>query len=92
MAYDPQSLGQQQSEFRHPVGCEACMHTGYLGRVAIYELFDVDDSMRQQIVSETSEADIVAQLRQRGVRALAEDGLLKVWRGVTTVGEVLAAA
>ena len=92
LAYDTQSTSQQQGEFRHPVGCEACMHTGYLGRVAIYELFDVDDSMRQQIVGKTSEADITSLLRQRGVRALADDGLLKVWRGVTTVGEVLAAA
>ena len=79
-------------EFRKPVGCEVCMHTGYLGRVAIYELFDVDESMRQQIVNQAGESDITRLLRERGVRALADDGLLKVWRGITTVGEVMAAA
>ncbi len=79
-------------ELRHAVGCEACMHTGYLGRVAIYELFNIDDLLRQQIISSASEADITKSLRGRGVRALVGDGLLKVWRGVTTVSEVLAVA
>lgn len=68
------------------------MHTGFLGRVAIYELFDVDESMRQQIVNQAVEGDITQTLRTRGVRALADDGLLKVWRGITTVGEVMAVA
>jgi general secretion pathway protein E len=80
------------SELRQAVGCEACMHTGYLGRVAIYELFNIDDLLRQQIIGTTSEADMTKSLRDRGVRALAGDGLLKVWRGITTVSEVLAVA
>ena len=79
-------------ELRKAVGCEACMHTGFLGRVAIYELFNVDDNLRHQIITSASEADITQSLRAQGVRALAGDGLLKVWRGVTTVSEVLAVA
>ena len=79
-------------ELRKAVGCEACMHTGFLGRVAIYELFNVDDNLRHQIITSASEADITQSLRAQGVRALAGDGLLKVWRGVTTVSEVLAIA
>ncbi len=77
-------------QLRRAVGCEACMHTGYLGRVAIYELFNMDDDLRHQIISVASEADITQSLRAKGVRALAGDGLLKVWRGITTVTEVLA--
>ena len=68
------------------------MHTGFLGRVAIYELFDVDDSLRQHIVNAASEAEITRSLRARGVRTLSGDGLLKVWHGITTVSEVLAVA
>ncbi len=79
-------------QVRRAVGCEACMHTGYLGRVAIYELFDVDDALRHQIITAASEADITASLRERGIRALSGDGLLKVWQGITTVSEVLAVA
>ena len=89
---DEHSLDGAVGEFRKPVGCEVCMHTGFLGRVAIYELFDVDESMRQQIVNQAGESDITHTLRARGVRALADDGLLKVWRGITTVGEVMAVA
>jgi general secretion pathway protein E len=87
--YDP-NLTANEGQFRRAVGCEVCMHTGYLGRIAIYELFDVDESMREQIIGSASEAAITNSLRIRGVRALTGDGLLKVWRGVTTVSEVLA--
>ena len=88
-AYD-KDLSAGAPQLRRAVGCEACMHTGYLGRVAIYELFNLDDGLRHQIISVASEAEITQALRAQGVRALAGDGLLKVWRGITTVTEVLA--
>jgi type II secretory ATPase GspE/PulE/Tfp pilus assembly ATPase PilB-like protein len=65
------------------------MHTGFLGRIAVYELFDVDEDMRQQITARTSETDIVAHIRARGVRSMTHDGYLKVWQGITTVAEVM---
>lgn len=76
-------------DFREPVGCEICLHTGYLGRIAIYELFDVDECIRQQIVGQTSESDIIDQVRAQGVRSMSQDGFLKVWQGITTVAEVM---
>jgi general secretion pathway protein E len=88
-AYD-KNTSATAPQLRRAVGCEACMHTGYLGRVAIYELFNMDDDLRHQIISVASEAEITQSLRAKGVRALAGDGLLKVWRGITTVAEVLA--
>jgi general secretion pathway protein E len=78
-----------QPHFKEPVGCDICMHTGFLGRIAVYELFDVDEDMRQQITGHTSETDIVAHIRARGVRSMTHDGYLKVWQGITTVSEVL---
>jgi len=77
---------------RRPVGCRHCMQTGFSGRVAIYELFEVDMTIQQQILSHANEADVVEGLRQRGVRSLRDDGLLKVWQGITTVDEVLSLA
>jgi general secretion pathway protein E len=91
-SFDPHAAQEQPQLLRRAVGCEACMHTGYLGRVAIYELFDVDDRLRQHIVNAASEAEITRSLCEQGVRTLAGDGLLKVWRGITTVSEVLAVA
>lgn len=79
-----------EPDFNEAVGCDTCLHTGYLGRVAVYELFDVDDRTRQHITDQTSETDIIEQIRARGIRSMAHDGFLKVWQGVTTVAEVMA--
>jgi general secretion pathway protein E len=77
---------------RRAVGCSQCNHTGFSGRVAIYELFEVDAVLQHQILSHASEADMLNHLRTSGVRSLRDDGLLKVWQGVTTVEEVLSLA
>ncbi|MEO7241640.1 MAG: GspE/PulE family protein [Variovorax sp.] len=75
---------------RVPVGCDICLNTGYMGRVAVYELFNVDDDIRQLILTGASETAIVAYLRAHGVRPMADDGLLKAWQGVTTAEEALS--
>jgi general secretion pathway protein E len=81
---------QPQPDFKKAFGCDLCLHTGYLGRVAVYELFDVDDSIRTQITEQSTETQITEQIRQKGVRGMMHDGFLKVWQGVTTVSEVMA--
>jgi general secretion pathway protein E len=78
-----------EPNFKEAVGCDLCLHTGYLGRIAVYELFDVDERIRQQIIEKTSESDIIDQIRAQGVRSMTHDGLLKVWQGITTVSEVM---
>lgn len=75
---------------REPVGCQACLHTGYLGRIAVYEMFDVDDTIKQQILDKTNETEIIHNLRARGIRSMTQDGLLKVCSGITTMPEVMA--
>jgi general secretion pathway protein E len=82
----------QASKLYKPVGCDVCMHSGYLGRLAVYELFDVDEEMRSQILNKTAETEVVANLRKRGVRSMASDGMLKVLSGDTTVAEVMTIA
>jgi general secretion pathway protein E len=79
-------------QLRRPVGCSHCMQTGFSGRAAIYELFEVDATLQHQILTHASEAEIVQRLRDNGVRSLRDDGLLKVWQGITTVEEVLSLA
>lgn len=78
-----------QPDLKEAVGCEVCLHTGYLGRLAVYELFDVDEGIRQQITAQVSESDIIERVRSQNVRSMTHDGLLKVWRGETTVSEVM---
>ncbi|MBU3664522.1 MAG: type II/IV secretion system protein [Chthoniobacterales bacterium] len=82
-----------------PKGCERCRFTGYRGRLGIFEIFKVDDEMRQMInrmgeTQDRSEQVSTVQLRRRareqGMRTLREDGYQKVFAGLTTFDEVLA--
>ncbi|MFH1753560.1 MAG: GspE/PulE family protein, partial [Candidatus Omnitrophota bacterium] len=70
-------------------GCEACRYTGYMGRTAIYELFVIDDEIREMILRRASERDIRRRAREKGMRTLAEIGWIKVEEGLTTPEEVL---
>jgi general secretion pathway protein E len=72
-----------------PVGCAACMGTGYRGRLGIYEMVPVTEDMRQLIVDRAPVNEMKALARRQGHRFLREDGLLKAWQGLTTVEEVL---
>ena len=79
-----------EPNLRTPVGCKQCNHTGFSGRVAIYELFEIDETVQHQILTQVSEADIIHYLRSKKIRSLRDDGMLKVWQGITTVDEVLS--
>jgi type IV pilus assembly protein PilB len=72
-------------------GCPACLHTGYRGRVGVYELLIMTDALRDAILQRRSSHE----LRRLALEApsfvhLREDGLLKAARGETTLAEVLA--
>jgi general secretion pathway protein E len=69
-------------------GCESCQHTGYRGRVGIYELISIDDVLRQQIHDRSAEQVMVqhARLTMPGLR---DDGRTKILEGLTTVAEVV---
>jgi len=73
-----------------PVGCEACLDTGYKGRMGIYEVMPITDDMRQIIMRNGTVLDIAAQARKEGVRNLRQSGLLKVKQGTTSLEEIEA--
>ncbi len=70
-------------------GCPACSGTGFRGRCGIYELLQVDDSTRAQILSRASAGDIKSKAVKSGMRTLRDDGWRTVKNGVTSVAEVL---
>jgi general secretion pathway protein E len=72
-----------------PVGCEQCRHTGYRGRVGLFELLVIDDACRQLVQTRGNAAQIRQAGMASGMHLLATDGLLKVHQGVTTLDEVL---
>ncbi|WCK53653.1 ATPase, T2SS/T4P/T4SS family [Aneurinibacillus sp. Ricciae_BoGa-3] len=72
-------------------GCVHCSLTGYRGRASIHEVFKMDDSLRQMITQNYSAVDYEKYAKKKGMILLADDGLIKVKRGITTVDEVLRA-
>jgi len=76
-------------QWREPVGCPHCQHSGYRGRIGIYELVPVDEDMQQAVVNGATHAELRAMARKQGARFLRQDGLIKAWQGVTSVEEVL---
>jgi general secretion pathway protein E len=72
-------------------GCAACRNTGYRGRVGIFEMLAVDESVRKKIQASAAAADVAAAARAGGMRTLREDGLAKLGAGQTSVEEVLRA-
>ncbi|HVB84269.1 MAG TPA: ATPase, T2SS/T4P/T4SS family [Rhodanobacteraceae bacterium] len=82
-------LGDVASNWREAVGCAHCLHTGYHGRLGIYELVSISPRMREMITAGTAVSAMVEQARAEGFRLLREDGLLKAWQGLTSVEEVL---
>ncbi|NWF85194.1 MAG: type II secretion system protein GspE, partial [Bryobacteraceae bacterium] len=70
-------------------GCEKCFGTGYLGRIGIFELMELNDSIRKLIMANADAADLTVQARKNGMRTLREDGWMKVAQGVTTADEVM---
>ena len=69
-------------------GCPKCNSTGYKGRVGIYELFIVDDEMENFISANPSVADLNKKAREKGMTTMKQDGLIKVFQGITTLDEV----
>ncbi len=74
---------------RRAAGCKACAHTGYVGRSGIYEFVPVTPSLRGAIASGRVGIESLGTTERALYRSLRGDGLLKAWRGLTSVEEVL---
>ncbi|MBU1164367.1 Flp pilus assembly complex ATPase component TadA [Patescibacteria group bacterium] len=70
-------------------GCAKCNKTGYAGRIGIYEVLKIDAKLRKIINKDASEAAIKKVALNDSVLTMAEDGLLKVFLGRTTLDEIL---
>ena len=75
--------------FYKSVGCDQCNHTGYRGRIGIYEVMRVTDKLRRLIAARSPEAQIREAAVTGGMISLGEDGLAKVKSGITTPEELL---
>jgi len=70
-------------------GCAHCNHTGYRGRLGIFELMKMNSTIREMTFKREPTQSIRRQARLLGMRTLLEDGVSKALRGITTLDEVL---
>jgi type II secretory ATPase GspE/PulE/Tfp pilus assembly ATPase PilB-like protein len=70
------------------VGCETCSGTGYRGRMGIHELMEGTPEIKLMIKKQANTEELFKLSMQQGMSTLKQDGVLKVFRGVTDVSEV----
>jgi len=73
-------------------GCEECSQSGYLGRIAIFEILKITTAINQHILHQDSAEEIQKTAKKEGFVRMIEDGYLKVLDGVTTIEEILRVA
>jgi type II secretory ATPase GspE/PulE/Tfp pilus assembly ATPase PilB-like protein len=70
-------------------GCDECNHTGYKGRIGIYEALNNSLAIQKLIISNATSNQIQSQAIAEGMVTMQTDGLIKALRGETTIEEVL---
>jgi type IV pilus assembly protein PilB len=75
-----------------PVGCKKCRFEGYSGRIGVFEILTMTDTLAELILKEPSEVKIVEEARNQGMITMKQDGILKVLDGMTSIEEVLRVA
>ena len=75
--------------FFHGKGCQSCFNLGYSGRIGIAEALLLSSTVRELILNRAQEHVIKEQARKEGMRTLREEGMQEVYKGITTLEEVL---
>jgi type IV pilus assembly protein PilB len=79
-----------KATFMRGRGCNHCYHTGYRGRLGIFELLKMNSAIREMTFNRSPNQEIRRQSRLHGMRTLLEDGIEKALKGITTLEEVLS--
>ncbi|MCM8772562.1 MAG: GspE/PulE family protein [candidate division WOR-3 bacterium] len=73
-----------------PKGCNECGFTGFYGRIGIFEIFIMNDELRELTLKRVSASELREAAIKAGMRSMYEDGILKVKMGITTLDEVIS--
>ena len=77
------------TKFYKGKGCKLCRNTGYRGRIGIFELMVMDDSLREIALQRVPVSELRKVCRKMGMKSLREAGMEKVKEGITTLEEVI---
>ncbi len=69
-------------------GCEQCGYIGYKGRIGIYEIFTMNDKIKQLTIDSAPSFKILQQAIEDGMITMLQDGVLKAMDGITSLGEI----
>ena len=83
----PESVAGKKFAFGK--GCSRCNSTGYKGRMALYEMFRINDEIKQMIMDDANVASLREAGRRHGMRTLRESGLLAIYDCATSIDEVM---
>jgi type IV pilus assembly protein PilB len=79
---------------KHPIykgaGCSQCQKTGFKGRIAIFEMVELNSKIRELAFEKAATTELRKACRASGMRTLREDGRIKVLKGITTPAEVVS--
>ncbi len=73
-------------------GCSACQNTGYRGRLGVFEMIEMNNELRELSFKRAPTSALRKAAKASGMRTLAEDGILKIFKGITTPEEVSRSA
>ncbi len=73
----------------HEDGCAACNHSGYKGRIGIYEVLHNTDKIQRQIISNSTSEELQTTAIAEGMLTMQLDGFIKALRGETSIAEIL---
>ena len=78
----------QELNLHRPVGCDECSGVGYKGRLGIHELMEGTPEIKRMIKKQASSEMLFEQAIKEGMTTLKQDGILKVFQGVTDIMEI----
>jgi type IV pilus assembly protein PilB len=86
--FDPDDPANRDVVFYHGKGCERCRYTGYRGRIAVFEVMEMNAELAELIAKRATHGQIREAALANGMITLAQDGFRKVLDGITTVEDL----
>jgi len=87
LGLDPATMDGMK--FYKPHGCDACSNTGFRGRIALFELLEMDEEISRLILVRAEAREVQRAAVDAGMRLMLADGIAKAQAGLTTVEEIL---
>lgn len=82
------SEGKDQRDKTHELGCSVCHHTGFSGRIGVFEVMAITPKTRELISSGATDEEIRTVSTSAGMTSMETDGLIKAQKGITTIEEI----